>query len=220
MRILALADIHGARIVPTLIANFIKTEAIDCIIINGDITNFGPLSVAEEILKEITKNGILTLALPGNCDPRTILNVLKNSSAFNLHGKSKIVNDIAFIGLGGSNLTPFNTPFELTEEEIEITLKRALSEVKRIPKKVLITHAPPKNTRADITSLGLHVGSEIIRRIIEDTQPLISICAHVHEARTLDRVCNTLIINPGPISRKQAALIQIENKIDAKLIEL
>jgi Icc-related predicted phosphoesterase len=40
-----------------------------------------------------------------------------------MHGKLEQIGKIRFIGLGGSNFTPFNTPFELSEEEIERVLK-------------------------------------------------------------------------------------------------
>ncbi|MCS4542075.1 MAG: metallophosphoesterase [Euryarchaeota archaeon] len=220
MRILVISDIHGARFVPSLVRNYLKKETIDCIAINGDITNFGPLSVAEEILSEITDSGILTLVVPGNCDPKDILNIIDDSPASNLHGKSEIIKNIAFAGLGGSNITPFNTPFELTEEEIETTLSKALAGIEEIPTKILITHAPPKNTRADVTGSGMHVGSNSIRKIVEDFQPSVLICAHIHEARVIDKLNNTIIVNPGEASKRRAALIQVEKETSAKLIEL
>lgn len=174
--------------------------------------------MAEDILAKAEAAGIPTLAVPGNCDPKPILEVLGRHGV-NLHAKSVRLGDITFVGLGGSNLTPFNTPFELTEAEIKEELERLSSTVDE--SWVLVTHAPPHETKVDRIEAGTHVGSKSVRQIIERKQPLVALCAHVHEARNTDELGRTLVVNPGQISKGYAAEVTVNaSGASARLLEL
>jgi Icc-related predicted phosphoesterase len=181
----------------------------------GDITNFGPLSAAEDLIGRVKAVGIPTLAVPGNCDPKPILEVL-DKYGVNLHGKCVEMGDIIFAGLGGSNVTPFSTPFEFQETEIQEELNKLTCPVDK--KMVLVTHAPPFDTLVDLTTSGLHVGSKSIRQFIEERQPLLSVCGHVHEARNIDKIGETLVVNPGQISKGFATEIEIDGGVRAVLL--
>ncbi len=187
----------------------------DCVLLIGDITNFGPMSAADDILSRIKAAGVPTLAIPGNCDPKQVLELL-DKYGVNLHAKRVEIGGINFVGLGGSNLTPFNTPFELQETEIQEELEKLTCATGE--KTVLVTHAPPFDTTVDMTAQGTHVGSKSIRQFIEKTQPLAAICAHIHEARNTDTLDKTLVVNPGPISKGFAAEIEVGGKVSAKLL--
>ncbi len=39
------------------------------------------------------------------------------------------------------------------------------------------------------------------REFIEQQQPLACFCGHIHEGQGIDRIGDTLIINPGPLRR-------------------
>ena len=118
MKILAISDPHGDYSKIKKIME--RAGDFDLAVIVGDITNFGPDEKVEELMEMFDKP---VLAIPGNCDQRSILKALDASKAINLHGKAEQIGNIRFIGLGGSNPTPFNTPFELSEEEIENALE-------------------------------------------------------------------------------------------------
>jgi len=47
---------------------------------------------------------------------------------------------------------------------------------------------------------GEHIGSKAIRRVIEYYKPLAVFSGHVHESRCVDKVGNTIVVNPGPVS--------------------
>ena len=214
---MAVADFHG---LPSADENFRKLleRSCDCLIVIGDLTNLGPLSVAEDILTKAEAAGVPVLAIPGNCDPKPILEIL-DKYRVNLHAKSVRLGDITFVGLGGSNLTPFNTPFELTEAEIKEELERLSP--KAGESWVLVTHAPPHETKVDMIQAGTHVGSKSIRQVIEHGQPLVALCAHVHEARNTDELGRTLIVNPGQISKGYAAEVTVDaSGASARLLEL
>lgn len=214
LRILAVADFHG---LPDADANLLKflERGYDCLVLIGDLTNFGPISAAEDILTKAEAAGLPTLAVPGNCDPKSILEVLDKHSV-NLHSKLTKIDDVTFVGLGGSNLTPFNTPFELTEAEI----KEELDELAQTLDQnfMLVTHAPPYDTQVDRTDSGVHVGSKSIRQFIEEKQPIAALCGHVHEARNTDKLGRTLIVNPGSIGKGYAAEITVDGSVSARLL--
>lgn len=215
MNILALSDLHGIN--PRTIHQYLEENKIDLIIIAGDITHFGPPELARDILDDMAAHKIPVLAVPGNCDPHGIHAHIENSRTLNIHAKTTNIKGISFCGLGGSNPTPFNTPLEFEEDEIYQILKDAIKDDITI----LITHAPPYGTRADKLPSGEHVGSKSIRRIIEEHQPKLNICGHIHEGRGEDRIGDTIIINPGETSKGEACLIEIDDgKINTKFIKL
>ncbi len=218
MKILAVADFHGRPNGEQNLLKFLE-RGYDCVVLIGDLTNFGPANLAESLLERIKATGVSTFAIPGNCDPKQILQVF-DKYGVNLHSKCEQLDDITFVGLGGSNLTPFNTPFELTEVEIQEEL--AALACTPNDNRVLVTHAPPYGTKLDQIADGTHVGSKSIRKFIEQKQPLVALCGHVHEARNTDKLGRTLMVNPGPISKGYAAEIAINgaNEIRAKLLEL
>lgn len=218
LKILATADFHGASGAEKYLSKFLE-KGYDCVVLIGDLTQFGPPEVAESLLNLVRSANVKTFAVPGNCDPKQVLQVLDKYEA-NLHGKCVKYGRVTFGGLGGSNLTPFNTPFEITETEIQEELATlAWSESEKF---VLVTHAPPFGTKLDQIKAGTNVGSKSIRQFIEQRQPLVSLCGHVHEARSIDELGRTLMINPGPISKGFAAEVSIqdEGKPSAKLLQL
>ena len=190
------------------------------ILIAGDLTDFGPDEYAKKLLN-MFKTPIM--AIPGNCDPQTILGVLDNSKATNLHNTSQRIGNITFIGLGGSNPTPFDTPFELQEDEIKNNLDKLVKEAGNAQDDntiVLLTHAPPYGT-VDEIPIG-HVGSTAIKKFVGRVDLIV--CGHIHEARSVMKIDNTVVVNPGMISEGNGAVITItgENtgntQIDVELI--
>jgi hypothetical protein len=218
LRVLITADFHGASNAENKLTKLLE-RGYDCAILIGDLTDFGPADVAESLLERVREFGIPTLSIPGNCDPKEILEVLDRYEV-NLHGRCREIGNIAFVGLGGSNITPFKTPFELTEAEIReelATIARGTSD-----RWILVTHAPPYNTGLDELESGSHVGSKSIRQYVEERQPMALVCGHVHEARTVERLGRTVMVNPGPMPKGYAAELRIAGKrrVEAELIEV
>lgn len=209
MKILVMGDIHGQC---QNIFNYLKYNRVDLIILTGDITHFGPEKLGEEILNEICVFDTITLAIPGNCDPLSIYGEIENSSAINIHNKSLVIKNMGICGFGGSNTTPFNTPLEFAEIQIYSQLETILNEIKNEEIRILVTHAPPYNTRADILPSGDHVGSKGLRKIIEEHQPTLNVCGHIHESRAIDKIGDTLILNPGESSKGYAGIVEINEK--------
>ena len=222
MKILVMGDIHGQC---QNIFKYLQKNRVDLIILTGDITHFGPEKLGEEILNEICIFDILTLAIPGNCDQTYIYGEIESSNAINIHNKSVIMKNMGICGFGGSNTTPFNTPLEFAEIQIYSQLEKLMNEIENEEIRILVTHAPPYNTKADVLPSGEHAGSESIKQIIEEFQPTLNLCGHIHESKTIDKIGNTIIINPGESSQGFAGIVEIneENgnvKISPELIHL
>lgn len=218
MKILAISDPHGDY--SKIKKMMEEAKDFDLVVIVGDITNFGPDEKVEELMEIFDKP---VLAIPGNCDNKSILKALDLSKAINLHGKAEQIGNIRFIGLGGSNPTPFNTPFELSEEEIEKTLEGMVCSAensKDCGTIVLLTHAPPYGARDELPS-G-HVGSKAIQKFLDRVDLIV--CGHIHEAKGLEKVGKTVVVNPGEASKGSCTLITIEEKenkpIEVEYIEV
>ncbi|MEO0127055.1 MAG: metallophosphoesterase [candidate division WOR-3 bacterium] len=210
MKILAISDIHGRINYDKKIIDVLSSA--DLVVISGDITNFGGKKEASIVLNTIKEINANVVAVPGNCDQYEVLDFLKDEG-INLHGEIREFKGLLFFGIGGSGYTPFRTPQEYSDEEIE----RILSNYRRQDgKQIFVSHAPPFNTKVDKTLTGMHVGSKHIREFIEKNQPDLCICGHIHEARNTDRIGRTIIANPGPFP-KFYGMMDITDEIKVEL---
>jgi putative phosphoesterase len=222
MKILVMGDIHGQCM---KIVNYLQKNQVDLIILTGDITHFGPEKLGEEILNEICISNTLTLAIPGNCDQTYIYGEIESSNAVNIHNKSLILKNIGICGFGGSNTTPFNTPLEFAEIQIYQQLEKLMKEIEKEEIRILVTHVPPYDTKTDALPSGDHAGSKSVRKIIEEFQPTLNLCGHIHEAKAIDRIGETIIVNPGESSQGFASIVEIievneKTEISTELINL
>ncbi len=210
MKLLALSDLHGDYSHVEAIRK--KAGNFDAVLIAGDITNFGPDERALELFR-MFKEPIL--AVPGNCDNPSILKLL-DENTINLHNSYHTLGELTFVGLGGSNPTPFNTPFELSEKKIGEYINALLSKLNKNKKMILLSHAPPLNT-TDKLPRG-NVGSVALARFLSRFDLIV--CGHIHEARGSVRINSTLVVNPGMALKGQGTLITIDDEISVKFIDV
>ncbi len=211
MKICAITDIHFRQNFNDNIAGIINN--VDLVLIAGDITNFGGKEEAQVILREIQQLNCNILAVPGNCDQRSVNDTLREKR-INLHGETRVFENVAFYGLGGCSKTPFHTPQEYSESEITEILSSFEKADARYH--ILLSHSPPAKTRVDKVFLGLHAGSKAIRTFVEKFQPDLVICGHIHEAKGTDKIGKTVILNPGPFP-KHYAIIDVADNITYEL---
>jgi hypothetical protein len=209
MRFLALSDLHGDYSHIEAICD--RAGEFDAVLIAGDITDFGPDEKALELLGLFTKP---VLAVPGNCDNFSLLKLL-DEKTISLHNSVHKIGELTFVGIGGSNPTPFNTPFELSEKRIGESTGILLDRLNINKKIILLSHAPPRNTTDRLR--GSNVGSEALARFLGRFDLIV--CGHIHEARGTVRVNGTVVVNPGQASKGQAALITIDDKISVEFID-
>ncbi len=215
MRLLAISDPHGDYAhIPLLMR---EAGEVDCVLLAGDITNFGPDELAYELFDLLEPLGCPVLAIPGNCDQKSILSTLDASKAINLDNAVQTIGDITFIGIGGSNPTPFDTTFERSEDELKTMLDDLLDQADRIGGRiVLLSHAPPKNTLDRVP--GGNAGSEAIAGAIGKVDLIV--CGHIHEDQGTMVRKGTTIVNVGQASQGRSAIITINEDIDVKFNNL
>lgn len=193
MRILAFGDIHMD---PGDVANIPGIDSADHIIITGDITNYGSGLDAEVVLNRLLAINSAILAVAGNLDQPSVARYLEDIE-ISLHGRGIIVDDLGIMGLGGSNYTPFNTPYEFSEQELASFLASGFAQIEDVKIFILVSHTPPVQTKTDRLVNGNHVGSKAVRTFIEEKQPLLCLTGHIHESRGQDYIGRTLVLNPG-----------------------
>ncbi|MBV8055079.1 MAG: metallophosphoesterase [Deltaproteobacteria bacterium] len=215
MKIVSFGDVHMATRNLGRMTEVLRDT--DLIIVSGDLTNFGGIDDARKVLDDVRRACPHVLALPGNLDRREVTPFLE-AEGFTLHGKGVVVGGIGIFGCGGSNITPFNTPTELTEDEIYETLRRGHAAVQDRRPLLMVCHTPPYETNCDRIVGGKAVGSTSARRFIEEVKPDLCISGHIHESAATDAIGPTTIINAGPFKGGGYIVIQVEGpRLEAKL---
>lgn len=116
------------------------------------------------------------------------------------------------ISCGFANVTPFDSPRELSEEQLEARLDAMAAQLSDPSRAIFNLHCPPHDTPLDTAPLlddelrpvvraGSLVmapaGSRATRGAIERHQPLLGLHGHIHESRGAHRLGRTLCLNPG-----------------------
>jgi Icc-related predicted phosphoesterase len=169
---------------------------------------------------------------PGNDDPLAIDAIL-NRSRLVVNPEERVVmlrGEWEMISFGTTNITPWNSPRELPEDQLEVRLDVLSKQVKNHAKAIYNIHVPPFNTSIDkapkldsnlkpfIIPGGVQmtaVGSTAVTTIIKRYQPMLALHGHVHESRGNVKVGRTLCINPGSEYGEgvlRGALVQIGKK--------
>ncbi len=139
-----------------------------------------------ETLDLLSGFGGRVYAVVGNMDPHSVRSRIQR---YLIEGR--------VVGIGG---------FYLAGYPINIDSIRDLG-----PRLILVSHYPPYGTRVDVAWSGAHIGSKSVRRLVEDVKPLAVLCGHVHESRGVDRLGNTVIVNPGPLFNGYYAIVSISD---------
>ena len=169
------------------------------------------VTLAEERLRG---TGVRMFMAPGNDDFLEIDDALQGSDIVEFaEGRCIRLDDVhEMITTGYSNPTPWKTERELPEGPLRARLDDMARMVEDRTNLVAVIHAPPYGTVIDQApkldddfNMSLHhgglemapVGSEAVRSFIEEVQPLIALCGHVHEAGGVAKLGRTLCLNPG-----------------------
>jgi Icc-related predicted phosphoesterase len=168
------------------------------------------VALAEERLQG---SGIRCFVTPGNDDYFDIDNALRESDVVEfVEGSTVRLDEHEMITSGYSNITPWDSPRELPEEQMLARLTEMSAAVSDRENLIAVVHPPPFDTLLDhapaidddfVVQLEggsprmVPVGSTAVRSFIEATQPLIGLHGHVHESRATESIGRTLCINPG-----------------------
>ena len=153
---------------------------------------------------------------PGNDDPLAVDEVLLTHGEERLRFVEGEVVELApgmeMLSTGYTNVTPWDTHREYSEDEIREHLKRMTGRLEHPETAIFNIHAPPYNSRLDTapllgqdlkvkTAAGAQitapVGSVAVREAIEEVQPLLSLHGHIHESGGSVTIGRTTAINVG-----------------------
>ena len=169
------------------------------------------LNLADERLRG---KGVRLYVMLGNDDEPVLREVLA-SSPLVVDPEDRIVElgeGFQMLSCGFSNPTPWHSPREMPEEELERHIEHSVSQLTDPARSVFNLHVPPIRTAIDTAPvidenlspviqggsiLMGPAGSEAVRAVIEKYQPLIALHGHIHESRGTSKIGKTVCINPG-----------------------
>lgn len=152
--------------------------------------------------------------LPGNDDDPRCGEIISSSKCVknpdgqvvNIDGAHEMISSSA------SNATPWKTPGEFTEDQLEAMFEKMLATVKNHRNLILNLHVPPYDSGLDIAPklneqlqpvlvggefMRIPVGSTAVRKIVEKYQPKLGLFGHIHESGGDVFIGKTLCVNPG-----------------------
>jgi Icc-related predicted phosphoesterase len=197
VKVLIFSDIHGdVRALARIVA-----QPADVYICGGDLATFK--KGLDKCGKALESLGEKLWVLPGNHETHDDIREFCRRFGFvDFHRRVLPVESTPWAGLGYSNITPFKTPGEYTEEEIT----QSLAAFDGIAGLNLVVHFPPYGTRLDEFAPGQHAGSPALRVWVEREQPRYLFCGHIHETAGLsERLGATQCINVG----KEGYLVEV-----------
>jgi uncharacterized protein len=193
------------------------------------------MDLAEERLEDPS---VRCFVMPGNDDPPGVDDTIERASRVEACDE-RIVEfaDYTMLSLGYSNITPFDSPRELEEDELYRRVESLALEIDDLNRCIFNLHVPPYGSQLDtapqldenlrvVATAGqpvmIPVGSTAVRELIERFQPMLALHGHVHESRGATRIGRTLCINPGSdyhTGRISGALLHLrEDKADYQFV--
>jgi Icc-related predicted phosphoesterase len=164
---------------------------------------------ADELL---AKSGIPCVGIPGNDDEDFVGEILASSQSI-ANGEGRVVElgPLQVLSCGYSNPTPWNSPREVSEEQLAEWMEAAAADLEPGRPTLFNVHVPPFNTGLDLApeldeNLGLKsgaasnmvpVGTKAGLEVITRHQPALSLHGHVHESRGSAKLGRTVALNPG-----------------------
>jgi uncharacterized protein len=206
LKFLAFTDIHGSY---ERVDRIVSAErGAGGIILGGDLTTYGTPEEAETTIRLLQNSGLPVFAVAGNMDSPEF-DKKHEELGVSINAKGRLLGEAGIFGVSASPFTPMHTPYEISEEEIARRAERGWKDIREARWKIFVPHAPPRDTKLDRITLGTHVGSKAVRTFIEEHQPDVVICGHIHEARGLDTIGKTKIVNCGPAGKGYYAIINL-----------
>ncbi len=193
-KILAIGDIHGDTGLAKRLAKKAVKEAVDLVILAGDITWLD--QSFQNIIGPFIKAKKQVLLIPGNHEPNTTINFLAEMypNTKNIHGYPHKIKDLGIFGAGYDSSVG---PFWVEDEEIFKTLKKGHEKIKNAKRKLMVTHTHHKGSKAEFSGFP---GSKAVKKAIKEFKPDVLISSHIHEAGGIEeKIGKTKIIN---VSRK------------------
>ena len=219
LRILGLADLHDQ----IEMLDRLKDIDADLIAFCGDLHNAGSRETAQPAAFALAGLGPPVIIVPGNMDRRDVVpDLWEEAGLLMLHRSSFCFADFGFLGMGGMvarDPRRLEDPARYYHRDVEAyeTLAAAYQDIKDARVKIVIVHQPPWGAQ-DTLYNGESSGSVSLRRFVQEYQPDLMLCGHIHEARGECFIGSTRIVNVGELRRGFASIIEIGEEITVNWI--
>ena len=217
MKFLVLSDLHANNSVLDKMDSLFS-EA-DGVIFAGDFAECFKPETGKAALEALCTKHDSIFAVLGNCDEPEFIEELEEQDI--CVERSLVFHEgLAFAGSGGGTYFTGKTANERQENEILSDFNIVENSVKDTgdaslwKSLFLVSHNPPKDTKCDAVNAELHAGSQLFTDFIRENQPLAVICGHIHEGKAIDKIGETLVINPGPLQEGNYAWLELEKVND------
>lgn len=170
---------------------------------------------------------------PGNDDMFVIDEALSSSELIvNPEGKLyELTDGYEMISTGYSNITPWNCPRDVKEEELASRIEAMACQIRDPSRSVFNFHCPPYHSELDLApQVDEHfnvvikrgqvqmgpVGSTAVREAIQTHNPLLGLHGHIHESRGVFNMGRTTCVNPGSEYSEgvlRGVIVNLEGKV-------
>jgi Icc-related predicted phosphoesterase len=191
VKLLAFSDLHrdleqGAKLVE-------MSADADVVIGAGDFASVH--EGLEETIAALAAIETPTVLVPGNNETVDALRAAAADweAATVLHGEGATIAGSEFFGLGaGIPVTPWEWSFDLDDDAATQMLAACPEGA------VLVLHSPPRG-HCDAAADGTSFGSPALLAAIEEKQPRLAVCGHIHESWGCESAIGaTPVRNLGP----------------------
>ena len=194
---IAFGDIHGHTAAFKRIPGLAGAAGV---LITGDLTNLGGITEAKQVVEAVKAINPRILAQIGNMDLAPVEAWL-DGEGMGMHCKAiELASGLGIMGVGWSNPTPFGTPSEAPDAQLGQWLAKTYEKAQKFPHLILASHTPPFGGKSDVVGNGVHVGSQAVREFILRAKPALCLTGHIHEARSVEKIGETLVVNPGDLA--------------------
>lgn len=214
MRIAYVVDVHDRF--DAVADALARTGPVDVLVVGGDITTFGTPEDAERAVELWRPLAPRLLAVAGNCDSPEIDARLVELGV-SLDARGVVIEDVGLFGVSAAPHSRLRTPYEVPDDELARRAQSGLADIDGARISIFCPHAPPYDTSCDRLRSGEHVGSPALRAFVEREHPDLLLCGHIHEARGIDEVGQTRVVNPGPIASGHFALVDVDGDAAVEL---
>jgi uncharacterized protein len=221
LRILGLADLHDRIDMLSRMKGFLADFIVFC----GDLHNGGSKESARPVALSLAGLGSPVLIVPGNMDHKDVVPDLWGQARLKmLHRSSCRRAGLGFLGMGGivaRDSRRLGDPARYYHQDGEVyeTLAAVYPKIIDTEFKIIIVHQPPRGVQ-DTLYNGESSGSVSLRRFVEEYQPDLLLCGHIHESQGMGLIGKTRIVNVGELRRGCGAVIDIDDRIEVKFIQV
>lgn len=217
MKILVISDLHANN------ENLNKLdgcfEQADAVIFGGDFAECFKPETGKASLEALCMKHDTIFAVLGNCDSPDFIEEMEDRDIS--VERSLVFHDgLGFAGSGGGTYFTGKTENERQEDEILSDFNIVKTSVEQSgdaslwKSLILISHNPPKGEKCDAVNEQLHAGSQMFTDFIKENQPVAVVCGHIHEGKGVEKIGETVVINPGCLQEGNYGWLEVEKNSD------